>query len=55
MLDETVSTSQNTFVEGKHILDVDLVANEVMDSLKKKGKLGILCKLGLKKIYDHVN
>lgn len=55
VLDETVSTSQNAFVEGRQILNAALVANEVVDSRKKKGVPGILRKLDLDKAYDHVN
>lgn len=55
VLDEMVSTSQNAFVEGSQILNAALVANEAVDSRKKKGVPGILCMLDLEKAYDHVN
>ena len=44
-----VSNSQNTFVEGKQILDAAMIANDVID-LVQKGKCGgILCKLDMRK------
>lgn len=54
VLDKTVSSSQNAFVEGRRTLDTVLVANEVVDSMKEC-EPEILCKLGLEKAYDHVH
>lgn len=42
-------------MEGCKYWDAFLVANEVVDSRKKRGVLGILCNLDLEKAYDHVN
>ena len=39
---------------GRQILDASLIANEVVDSLKKKEK-SVLCKLDIEKAYDTVN
>lgn len=36
-------------------MDAALVANKVVNPIKKKGELGILCKLDLEKAYDHMN
>lgn len=50
-----ISSSQNVLVDGRQILDVTLVANEVVDSRLKSGTNGILCKFDIKKTYDYVN
>lgn len=38
---ETISISQNAFVESGRILDAIFVVNEVVDSRKKQGVLGV--------------
>lgn len=45
---------QHTIVEGRQILDVALVANEDVDSLKRNGVDGIRCKPDIEKAYNHV-
>ncbi|RVX06887.1 Histone-lysine N-methyltransferase, H3 lysine-9 specific SUVH4 [Vitis vinifera] len=39
---------------GTQILDVMLIANEALDLLKSNDR-GLLCKLDIEKVYDHVN
>ena len=36
-------------------MDASLIANEVIDSWKKNGKKGLICKLDIEKAYDSVN
>lgn len=42
-------------MEGKHILDAALRANEIVDELKYKNLECMSCKLDMKKIEDHEN
>ena len=52
---KVVSLSQNDFVDKRQILDVALIANEVIDSMLKMNKSGVLCKLDIEKAYNHIN
>ncbi|KAL6331982.1 hypothetical protein AAG906_020335 [Vitis piasezkii] len=55
VLAKVISTAQNTFVEGRQIMDAVLVANEAIDSIVKSNRGAILCKLDIEKAYDHVD
>ena len=52
---KVVSKAQNVFVEERQILDVVLVANEVIDSILKSNERAVMCKLEIEKVYDHVD
>ena len=54
VMEEVVEDNQFSFVSGKQILDCCLVANEVIDSIKKSGLGGLLLKVDFKKAYDSV-
>ena len=47
--------AQNAFVEGRHILDAVLIANEAVDSILRKNESRLLYKLDIEKAYDHIN
>ena len=50
-----ISQSQNAFVKGRQILDAPLIANEVVDSVLRRKEKGLMCKLDIKKAYDHIS
>lgn len=55
ILNETMHWSQGAFVEGMQILDVVLVANEVVDDRRQSRKSEVVFKIDFEKSYDHVN
>ena len=53
ILGETISISQGAFVAGRQILDVALVANEVVEDYRRK-KQSLVFKIDFEKAYDNV-
>ena len=56
-ISKLISDTQSVFIEGRQILDGVLLANEIIDLLKKHRKRdgGIILKLDFEKAYDYVN
>ena len=49
-----VSKLYGAFVRGSQILNIVLIANEAIDLILKH-ECGMLCKLDIEKVYDHVD
>ncbi|CAL1380263.1 unnamed protein product [Linum trigynum] len=54
-LPRIVSGNQFARVRGRKIHEATLIANELIDSRKKSGKLGLVFKLDIEKAFDNVN
>ena len=54
VLAETIAKTQDAFVGGRLILDVVLVANEIVEEYRKCGKSGVVFKINFEKAYDYV-
>lgn len=49
-----ISNTQSAFVKGRYILDGVLIANEVVDFIRKKKKSGLIFKVDFEKAYNSV-
>lgn len=48
-----ISDCQHAFIDGRHITDAILIANEVIDDMINNKREGILCKLDIEKVFHH--
>lgn len=55
VLGEVIGDCQNIFVGDRQIFDVVMAANETVDNLMTTNQDGLVCKLDMKKTYDHIN
>ena len=55
VLDEVIGPNQFSFIKGRQILDCSLVANEVIDEIKRKKIGGLILKVDFEKAYDSVD
>ena len=55
VMSRLVNLAKNAFVEGRQILDAPLIANEVIDSILRRKKKGVLYKRDIEKAYDQIN
>ena len=55
VVNEVIGPNQFFFVKEKQILDYSLVANEVIDEIKRNGVGGLLFKVDFKKAYNNID
>lgn len=55
VIHKLVDSHQMAFLKGGRIIDATLVANECVDTRMKERNPRALCKLDIRKAYDHVN
>ncbi|GKV50258.1 hypothetical protein SLEP1_g56970 [Rubroshorea leprosula] len=54
VLPKVIGEQQMAFIEGRHLVDGAVIANEIMDGVKRKKKKGFLFKVDFEKAYDKV-
>jgi len=54
VLNFVVDESQSAFLKGRGILDSVLMANEVIEDLRRRGRSGLCMKVDFEKAYDWV-
>ncbi|RVW85281.1 Transposon TX1 uncharacterized 149 kDa protein [Vitis vinifera] len=55
VLHETIHSTQGAFVQGRQILDVVLIVNEIVDEKRHSEEEGDVFKIDFEKAYDHVS
>ncbi|CAL1362731.1 unnamed protein product [Linum trigynum] len=50
-----ISATQTVAIQGRQILDAAMVANELIDAIRKHGFPWIILKLDLEKAFDNIN
>lgn len=55
VLPSMISQNQGAFLKGRSSLDGSLCANECINSWRREGIPGVICKLDMEKAYDHVS
>ena len=55
VLQDTIISTQGAFVEGRQILDVVLIANELVDEKRRSREEGLVPKINFEKANDDVD
>lgn len=55
MMPKVVNAQEIVFIKGRQIMDAILAVNEFVDVKNISEVFGILCKLDIEKVYDHLN
>lgn len=50
-----IGQTQFAFIKGRQILDCSLLANEVIDNLRRKKSKGIIFKVDFEKAYNNID
>ncbi|XP_017974454.1 PREDICTED: uncharacterized protein LOC18601081 [Theobroma cacao] len=55
VIGDVVGNNQFAFVKGRQLIDAVLVANELIDLIKKEKTEGLILKVDFEKAYDYIN
>ena len=55
VLQDTIYLTQGAFIEGRQILNVVLITNEVVDEKRRSREEGVVFKIDFEKAYDLVD